>query len=358
MKTIALVGSHHHGEPFCVFRVSRGWGEKSIEERAREEAFPSMPPPRLRERAKKDRKGRPWGGGRCVLMHRHYKGWQGLVAVARDRIAALQYCTEIDVHAVVHGTPASASFELQGDLDGAPTTRSACVVLKSSSSNASGSVSLLRIRTPCCVGERQDMKKYQIRRLLATAGHPVVGNGGGAVALKGVKLGMAVTRVSIRRKGDPMEKAVVCSTDVPSHLFAILRTEERFYTERARKRASELGKDPLALFCGHVFYFSKNVLRPRRGTETVVGRAAELHLNRGRGEPKILDLGTGTGCILISLLLRLEYASGIGVDISSAALHIARSNASKHGLWSCCAVVEGAFDALPANVVNESFNIM
>ena len=46
----------------------------------------------------------------------------------------------------------------------------------------------------------------------------------------------------------------------------------------------------------------------------------------------ILDIGTGTGCILLSILSELENSKGTGIDISSKAIQIARANSRKHKL--------------------------
>ncbi len=83
-------------------------------------------------------------------------------------------------------------------------------------------------------------------------------------------------------------------------------------------------------FWSHSFALNSDTLDPRPDTETLVSFALELlendpHINRA---PKILDLGTGTGCILLSLLSEIPDALGVGVDISESALKIAKENAN------------------------------
>ncbi len=82
-------------------------------------------------------------------------------------------------------------------------------------------------------------------------------------------------------------------------------------------------------FWGMEIAVTPDTLDPRPDTETLV----EAALGWARGGPlKILDLGTGTGCILLSLLKELPQATGIGVDISPGAIATAQNNASRNGV--------------------------
>ncbi len=100
-------------------------------------------------------------------------------------------------------------------------------------------------------------------------------------------------------------------------------------------------------FWGLEFEIGPQTLDPRPDTETLVSAALELVRERGSAEPlSILDLGTGSGCILISLLHELEFASGAGTDMSVEALELARANAKRHGvaeraLFVCTSWCEG-----------------
>ncbi len=72
------------------------------------------------------------------------------------------------------------------------------------------------------------------------------------------------------------------------------------------------------------------VLVPRPDSEVVVEAAlAELH---GMNAPQLVDVGTGSGCLLLALLDELPSATGIGIDFSSEALEVARANAEITGL--------------------------
>jgi release factor glutamine methyltransferase len=80
------------------------------------------------------------------------------------------------------------------------------------------------------------------------------------------------------------------------------------------------------LFWQHEFRVTRDTLDPRPETEILVQAALEQPFVR------MLDLGTGTGCILISLLKSMPMAQGVGTDISPAALEVARENADVLGV--------------------------
>lgn len=85
-------------------------------------------------------------------------------------------------------------------------------------------------------------------------------------------------------------------------------------------------------FWGLEFTVSPAVLVPRPDSETLV--EAALSWARCKSIPlRILDFGTGSGCLLLSLLHELPSATGVGVDISEAALEVARQNAQRLGLY-------------------------
>ena len=76
-------------------------------------------------------------------------------------------------------------------------------------------------------------------------------------------------------------------------------------------------------FFGREFFINKNVLIPRPETEEIVNLAKELTPN------SILDVGTGSGCLAVTLSLELPQAEVIGVDISRRTLKVARRNNQK-----------------------------
>jgi len=79
------------------------------------------------------------------------------------------------------------------------------------------------------------------------------------------------------------------------------------------------------------FRVTRATLDPRPDSETVVEAALAAIGDRDRAL-RVLDLGTGTGCLLLALLSELPQARGLGVDVSAAALAVARANARALGL--------------------------
>ena len=94
-------------------------------------------------------------------------------------------------------------------------------------------------------------------------------------------------------------------------------------------------KEPIAYilkekeFWSKRFLVSKNTLIPRPETELMVEKIVKIYHNKNI---TILDIGTGTGCILLSILSELKSSKGIGIDICRNAVQIANLNSKKHDL--------------------------
>ena len=87
-------------------------------------------------------------------------------------------------------------------------------------------------------------------------------------------------------------------------------------------------------FWGLPFRLSEATLVPRPDTETVVEQALAMMRPAPGGQIRIIDIGTGSGAILLALLSELSDAFGVGTDVSLAALKTARRNARDLGLCS------------------------
>jgi release factor glutamine methyltransferase len=112
-------------------------------------------------------------------------------------------------------------------------------------------------------------------------------------------------------------------------------------------------------FYGRPFRIDQSTLDPRPDTETLIEAALGLVDREGLGDAplNILDLGTGSGCILVTLLAELPLARGVGIDKSLQALDIARANAQILGVGDRAdfsvgdwlEAVKGTFDLVVAN---------
>ncbi|SMX28631.1 Release factor glutamine methyltransferase [Pelagimonas phthalicica] len=98
------------------------------------------------------------------------------------------------------------------------------------------------------------------------------------------------------------------------------------------------------LFYGRNFRVSPKALDPRPETESLIEAALVQPFSQ------VLDLGTGTGCILLTLLAERTEASGVGVDLSDEALEVAKANRDALQLAQRAELHQGSwFDAVPAN---------
>lgn len=93
-------------------------------------------------------------------------------------------------------------------------------------------------------------------------------------------------------------------------------------------------------FWGRPFKVSPAVLVPRPDSETVIEAVLDLMPDRERAW-RILDLGIGSGCLLLTLLREYPQASGIGLDASKEALAVAQQNAESLGVWGRARLVAG-----------------
>lgn len=96
-------------------------------------------------------------------------------------------------------------------------------------------------------------------------------------------------------------------------------------------------------FWGLPFRLSPATLEPRPDSETIVEAALAQLAGRCDEELALLDLGTGTGCLLIALLSELPRARGLGVDLSEEACRTAAGNAALNGLADRAAFRQGSW---------------
>ncbi|TDQ78761.1 release factor glutamine methyltransferase [Dongia mobilis] len=119
------------------------------------------------------------------------------------------------------------------------------------------------------------------------------------------------------------------------------------YRELVRRRAD---REPVSHLTGErefwslPFFVSRDVLDPRPDSEALIAAVLGEVGDRG-ADLRILDLGTGSGCLLLTLLRELPNALGWAIDLSAAALAIAGRNAARLGLGDRVAFREGAWTA-------------
>lgn len=127
----------------------------------------------------------------------------------------------------------------------------------------------------------------------------------------------------------------VCKID---RTYYYVHMDEEIETEKLTEYESVLKKRaehvPLQYitgeqeFMGLTFHVNESVLIPRQDTETLVEESLKL-ITSGM---KILDMCTGSGCILISILKNVIGVEGVGCDISKQALNVAKENAKLNGV--------------------------
>ncbi len=153
--------------------------------------------------------------------------------------------------------------------------------------------------------------------------------------------------------------------DVPAEAF-LADPNRAVPADRAAKALAAIGEraagKPLGRivgereFYGRSFALSPATLEPRPDTETIVDAVLERVARLGwQNRPlRIVDVGTGSGCLLIKLVAELPCASGLGIDIVEEAVAHARENAVRNGVDTRCAFACG--NAL--DQIAESFDIL
>ena len=142
----------------------------------------------------------------------------------------------------------------------------------------------------------------------------------------------------------------------------ISATEARRLSQALKRR---LANEPLSrirgerAFYGRTFAVTPAVLDPRPETELLIEQVLEWADQTGGRDRslRILDVGTGSGCILVTLLAELPAARGVGTDVSAEAVEVARSNARLNGVsararFECARSLQSiaeTFDVLVSN---------
>ena len=139
--------------------------------------------------------------------------------------------------------------------------------------------------------------------------------------------------------------------------YVLSKEEEDRFRQNLTRRANG---EPLQYITGNQAFFgldfevTKDVLIPRPETELLVESA--LKLIAKDSNPRICDVGTGSGCIAISIVHEQKGATAIAIDISEAALRVAQRNAVRHSVTHRISFV--AADCLSAIRPNHTFDLL
>ncbi|MFW5980422.1 MAG: peptide chain release factor N(5)-glutamine methyltransferase [Halanaerobiaceae bacterium] len=126
--------------------------------------------------------------------------------------------------------------------------------------------------------------------------------------------------------------------------YPLTEKELNEYRKRIVKRGDHI---PVAYITGHKEFMSldiavnKKVLLPRPETELLVEKIIDWCKEKELESPNIVDVGTGSGAILVSLGYYIKKAKILGIDISQEALEIARKNIKKHEMQERLKVIQG-----------------
>jgi release factor glutamine methyltransferase len=162
-----------------------------------------------------------------------------------------------------------------------------------------------------------------------------------------------LTEIAARRRlAARLGEAGIESAVVDARWLAEAAFQDASTEDAARLRLDEFGARRLAGepvwriigerdFWGLPFRLSPATLEPRPDSETIVEAALEAIEARRREPLAILDLGTGTGCLLIALLSECGAAWGLGIDLSAEACATARANAVRNGVAARATFREG-----------------
>ena len=299
---------------------------------------------------------------RVRISSPHYRAYlQNLVLVARDSECAKRLRSfTITMHAIIQGIPQENDLALLAEQN--------ChvAILRSVPSNTAGFLSLVSLTTSS--PPVRESKFFRTR--LMDAGFPILGKAEGSRSFRGQRLLMSTVRLHVvfTQDASAVEAPQVSVGDVESNVrhvvlrdgspisFAtLLDKEERFWQQRhpdddATMATSVIAlpqayRDGYATFGNVTLTVSPAVMIPRPGSLTLVELAERLWRAQhptapGEEEteekeeiPVVLDLGTGSGCLLLALLRAFPRARGYGIDSSIEALAVARTNA-KHALGS------------------------
>jgi release factor glutamine methyltransferase len=309
-----------------VLEISRGMGPQKVQERILRRRYPSL-----------------------ILASPHYSAYkQNLVLVLPKQAAALIsilsltcVCLVQDLEGKLMKESNDGSLTLeypvvskkkQGEISATVLQYGFAVqVIREVSSNEMGTIAMISISNDPRLFTNNDLNKI-FRRVLKAHRLPVLGHAKLSLPFRGESLCMGLTTLTAQLK----DGRTICneSLDIPPHFHALMDREERFATanNESNLQLPPAYQTDAASFDGLTFCVDSHVMVPRKGSETVVALAERLYrqtIRDGINHLRILDLGTGSGCLLLAMLRRFPTARGVGVDCCAAAVDVAKRNGAR-----------------------------
>ncbi|MBS1027713.1 peptide chain release factor N(5)-glutamine methyltransferase [Gluconobacter albidus] len=139
-------------------------------------------------------------------------------------------------------------------------------------------------------------------------------------------------------------------------LDAVDASQKARFADALRRR---LGREPLAFITGETGFWTldletgRDTLIPRADSEALIEALLDIRPDR-KAPLSVLDLGTGTGCLLLAALSEYPQATGVGVDLSPQAAALARRNSGRTGLGGRSVFLAGSW----ADALNARFDIV
>ncbi|KAJ3047430.1 hypothetical protein HK097_011540 [Rhizophlyctis rosea] len=293
---------------------------------------------------------------------------EGMKTKLRDMLGHNQI--DLRYHLICHGNLGTTGGKEEGeefvipeDLDGAPAA-TVCKILKITRTRNSPSGYVTTAQCHSLHGS----SKHQIRIHLLNKSHPVIGNSKYTElhrSAKGNGVYMALTSIRFVHPANGEQMSMEVPEPAKFEAFRIkdqkawerkrLEEEEALRTVRDGEGEGDvegLRDGPLAYvtgeqeFYGLKFHVTPAVMVPRPASQTLV-RTVVAHLQQtGIESPSILDLGTGSGCLLISTLTAFPFATGVGLDASPTALEVAKRNSYKLSVSDRSSFILGEFAKL------------
>ena len=358
----------YRDQDFAIVQASRGMGPRALEIWFQDHSDMVWPD----DDDDDNTSDNPTKGIKIRVLSPHYRAYlQNLVLVAKDKESLKQSPSfTITMHAVIQGIPQEDDLASLAEKD--------CHVniLRSAPSNTAAFLSLVSLTTSSFPVKESKF----FRTKLMDAGFPILGKAEGSRSFRGQRLLMAGVRLQVMFENYPTEPTeaaagafhenkrvrrsdVVLQDESPVSFATLLDKEERFWQQRhatdndtTKIQNQTTVAPPRAYQDGHVNFGGINlvvtpaVMIPRPGSLTLVECAERLWREQhpttpeAKEAPVVLDLGTGSGCLLMALLQSFPFARGYGVDASAEALSVAQTNATRVlGTDRECQFIHGRF---------------